>query len=176
MKFSGSGFFMLFQKLEVIMFCIGDKVLCPMHGAGFIENIESRQVGDITTDVYIVRLIGGLKLSIPKTIVDSSHIRAIICIEKAKDILECFSKLETCFDDNWSKRYKENIERIKSGDTYEVARVFKYLCMRNKLKGLSAGERKMYQISKQILLSELSMSLNKEKADVERLLTESLCN
>lgn len=156
------------------MFGIGDKVLCPMHGAGFIEDIVSRQTGDCMSDVYIVRLVGGLKLSLPAAIVNCSHIRAIICTEKAKEIITGFSEMQTSFDENWSRRYKENIERIKSGDTFEVARVYKYLCTRNMLKGLSAGERKMYQTARQILLSELSMSLDREKADVEKLLMESL--
>ena len=156
------------------MFSIGEKVLCPMHGAGFIEDIVQRQMGATFSDAYIVRLVGGLKLTIPASIVDCSHIRCIICVEKAREIVQGFADLEICFDENWSRRYKENIDRIKSGDTFEVARVYKYLCTRNMEKGLSAGERKMYQTARQILLSELSMSLEKEKAEVEKLLMDTL--
>ncbi|MBE6903803.1 MAG: CarD family transcriptional regulator [Ruminococcaceae bacterium] len=156
------------------MFKVGDKVLCPMHGAGYIESITRKETEGGEIDVYFVRLLGGLKLTIPETIADSSHMREIIEKETALSVIEGFEALETDFDDNWSKRYKENIERIKSGDAHEVSRVYKYLCLRNVTKGLSAGERKMYQTARQILLSELSMALDTDKSEIEKRLSDML--
>ncbi len=156
------------------MFKVGDKVLCPMHGAGYIESIGQKETENGNINVYFVRLLGGLKLTIPETIADSSHMREIIQKQTAQSVIDGFEALETDFDDNWSKRYKENIERIKSGDAYEVSRVYKYLCLRNVTKGLSAGERKMYQTARQILLSELSMALDADKGDIEKRLLDML--
>ncbi len=158
------------------MFCIGDKVSCPLHGAGVIENIEKR-VSDLgETDYFVVRLLGlGMKITIPIASAHSSGIRFVVSRETAQSILDDFRELVFEFDNNWTKRYRDNMDRLRTGDLFEVAKVYKSLAERNRIKGLSAGERKMLQSSKQILTSELMLSLDCEKTHIENLLIITTC-
>ncbi len=66
--------------------------------------------------------------------------------------------METDNNTNWNKRYRENLQRLKSGDLYELARVIKSLTRRDKERGLSTGERKMLHNAKQILISEIVLT------------------
>lgn len=153
------------------MYCIGDKVACPLHGAGIIENIISRSTSSVVTEFFVVRLKGiGLKITIPISSMENSGIRFIIKKNVAKELVDTFHLLEFDYDSNWTKRYRDNMERLKTGDITEIAKVYKSLAERNKIKGLSAGERKMHQQAKQILFSELMLSLDCEKCDIENYL------
>ncbi len=150
------------------MYCIGDKVVCPLHGAGIIENIITRSTSTVDTEFFVVRLLSiGLKITIPTSSMENSGIRYIITKKNAKNLVDTFHSLNFEYDSNWTKRYRDNMERLKTGDILEVAKVYKSLAERNKIKGLSAGERKMYQLAKQILFSELMLSLDCEKCDIE---------
>lgn len=158
-----------------LMFSIGDKVACPLHGAGIIENIEKRQSLNKQTDYLVVRLLGlGMRIIIPVASAYESGIRNVISKDDAKKLLLSFPELDFEFENNWTKRYRENMERLKSGNITEVARVYKFLAERNKEKGLSAGERKMLQSSKQILISELMLSLDCPKVEAEEALNNAI--
>jgi len=71
-------------------------------------------------------------------------------------------------------RYKENMERIKSGDLSHVAQVFRSLLLRERERGLSTAEKKMMTTAKQIVLSELIMSLDIERPEAEEILTNTI--
>lgn len=150
------------------MYAIGDKVVCPMHGAGVIEQIETRSINDTDQQYYVVSLfLGNIKIMVPVA-KESSQIRTVTHKEHAREILNALHDLETEQNSNWSKRYRENMDKLKTGDLIETAKVFKSLVLRNKEKTLSAGERKMLHSAKQILMSELMIALDTEFADLER--------
>ena len=138
------------------MFQIGDKVVHPMHGAGIIDDIVSERVGPTSQDYYVFKMpVGGLVLKIPTAKSKMVGLRDVVDTGEISQLLEAIPALAADMNSNWNHRYRENMERIKSGNLYEVARVIKGLKGREKEKGLSTGERKMLHTAKQILLSEL---------------------
>lgn len=150
------------------MFSIGDKIVYPMHGAGIIESIEEREILGEKKSYYVMKMpVGDMKVMIPINNVDCIGIRDIINRNEADRV---FKSLELECDEqtaNWNKRYRENMIKIKSGDVFEVAEVVKSLVSRERIKGLSTGERKMLNSAKQILISELVLAKNMNPMDVE---------
>ncbi len=141
------------------MFQTGDKIVHPMHGAGVVDSIVQKKVNGVVRDYYILKLpVGSMLVMIP---VESSReigVRAVIDREEAEKIIAAIPSIEVEVDQNWNRRYRENMARIKSGDLIEVARVVKSLMKRDFSRGLSTGERKMLHSAKQILISELVLS------------------
>ena len=138
------------------MFLIGDRVVHPMHGAGIIENIIEERLAGKLGRYYVFRMpVGGLVLKIPTDNCGSIGVRALSTAAQIEEIFHKIPSLPVEINSNWSRRYRENMERIKSGNLLEVARVIKTLMRRDKQRGLSNGERKMLHSAKQILLSEV---------------------
>lgn len=147
------------------MFTVGDLVAHPMHGAGVIDAIVQEKVAGSTQDYYVFKMpMGGLLLKIPVANSGAIGVRAIITPEEAELLIAAIPTLEVESSANWNKRYQENLQRLKSGDLREVARVIKGLMTRETRRGLSTGERKMLQTAKRILISEIVLT---EQADYE---------
>lgn len=150
------------------MFQIGDKVVHPMHGAGVIDGIVTEKIGSAVQDYYVFKMpVGGLVLKIPVATSQVIGLRAIVSAEEAAALLEAIGSMEVDMTSNWNHRYRENMDRLKSGDLYAVARVIKGLTYRDSERGLSNGERKMLHTAKQILVSELVLSLEQESRQIE---------
>ena len=141
------------------MYRIGDKVVHPMHGAGVIDSIVQRRVAGKLEDYYLLRLsVGSMTVMIPTGNTQEIGVRPIVSNEEAKDLLQALENIEVDMTQNWNRRYRENMVRLKSGDLLEVARVVKGLLLREGQRGLSNGERKMLRTAKQILISELVLA------------------
>lgn len=141
------------------MFSIGDMVVHPMHGAGVIDGIVAEKNGGVMQDYYVFKmLVGGLLLKIPTANSDVIGLRPISDRKAVNEMLAAIPAMEIDDNANWNKRYRENLERLKSGNLYELARVVKSLTHRDKERGLSTGERKMLHNAKQILLSEMVLT------------------
>ena len=150
------------------MFSIGERVVHPKHGAGVIDDISVERIAGVRQEYYVFKMpVGGLLLKIPTANSSVIGLRTIITAQEAETLLVTIPTLETENNANWNKRYQENMQRLKSGDLYEVARVIKTLVHRDRQRGLSTGERKMLHSARQILLSELVLSTEREKDDVE---------
>lgn len=159
------------------MYSIGDKVAYPMHGAGIIEAIEKREVLGEVNEYYVLRMsYDDMKVMFPTTGVAADSIRNIIDAKEADRVIEHFRDFFEQTTDNWNKRYRENSMHIKSGNIYETAQVVKMLMYRDKLKGLSSGERKMLASAKQILISEIVLSKGMPQKEVDGMLTEIVLN
>ena len=157
------------------MFKVGDKVVHPMHGAGVIDSIVSEKINGTVRDYYVfVMPHGGLVLKIP---LDSSGLvglRAVVDAPYAEAVIAAVGGLETSTTVNWSQRYRENLERLKSGNLYEVARVIKTLMLRDAQRGLSTGERKMLHSAKQIFISEIALVMGNSYDEIEGRLNSSV--
>lgn len=141
------------------MYQIGDKVVHPMHGAGVIDSIVQRKVAGKLEDYYLLKLsVGSMTVMIPTGNTQEIGVRPIVSSEEAKDLLRALENIEVDMTQNWNRRYRENMVRLKSGDLLEVARVVKGLLLRESQRGLSNGERKMLRTAKQILISELVLA------------------
>lgn len=153
------------------MFNIGDKVVYPMHGAGIIESIEEKEVLGEKQKYYIMKLpIGEMKVMIPMNNVEEIGLRAIIDAEGVQKVVGILEGEKSKMSQNWNRRYRANMEKIKTGDIFEVAEVVRNLAMRDAEKGLSTGERKMLDNARQILISELVLAQDStEEAVAEEL-------
>ena len=150
------------------MFQIGDKVVHPMHGAGIVESIVQKEVNGVTREYYILKLpVRSMVVMVPTEHSGEIGVRPVVGSAEADRILASISQLPVEAVSSWNRRYRMNMERMKSGNLFEVARVVKSLILRENDRGLSTGERKMLHAAKQILISELVMSKDSSYEDVE---------
>ncbi|MBR4098459.1 MAG: CarD family transcriptional regulator [Clostridium sp.] len=150
------------------MYQVGDKVVHPMHGAGVVERIVQRKVDGITREYYVLKLpVRSMEVMIPTENSGEIGVRPVIAPDQADQVLASISQIEADMTRNWNQRYRENLERLKSGDLFQVAHVVKGLMLRDRKRGLSTGERKMLHTAKQILISELVLSQDSDYEEVE---------
>ncbi|MCC8161291.1 MAG: CarD family transcriptional regulator [Oscillospiraceae bacterium] len=155
------------------MYCVGDKVVHPLHGAGTIEEIKEMEIVGKKRQYYVVKFaIGSMVTNIPIESSDSIGIRPVIDKQEAKNVLQCFRDADVEDDANWNKRQRDNLIKIKSGDIYQVLAVLKELMYREKLKGLSTSERKTLCSAKQIVVSELVLSEVADIGDIESIMND----
>ena len=157
-------------------FRIGDKVVYPHHGAATIESREKKELFGEKREYFILKLAyGELTLMVP---IDSTEEVGLREVTPAKEMPKVFKVLkkkeETQNTTNWSRRFKANVEKLRSGDIYKVAEVVRSLHQRDKEKGLSAGEKRMLTKARQILVSELTFSQDCDEEAAEELLDEVL--
>ncbi|MBA2311426.1 MAG: CarD family transcriptional regulator [Actinobacteria bacterium] len=157
-------------------FDIGDKVVYPHHGAAVIERVEERELMGEPREYYILKLAyGELTLMVPTDSTEDVGIREITPAKEMPKVFKVLKKNEpTTNTTNWSRRFKANVEKLKSGDIYQVADVVRSLHQRDQEKGLSAGEKRMLTKARQILVSELTFSQNCNEEQAEQLLDEVL--
>ena len=150
------------------MFQIGDKVVHPMHGAGIVESIVQKEVNGVTREYYILKLpVRSMVVMVPTEHSGEIGVRPVVGSAEADRILASISQRPVEAVSSWNRRYRMNMERMKSGNLFEVARVVKSLTLRENDRGLSTGERKMLHAAKQILISELVMSKDSSYEDME---------
>ena len=150
------------------MFQIGDKVVHPMHGAGVIDSIVEERISGSRVQFYVFKMpISGLTLKIPTANAQMIGVRLIHAASEIESVIRKIPQLSVDMTANWNHRYRENMERIKSGDLVEVAGVIKALMHRDSERGLSNGERKMLHNAKQILISEVVLAENVAYGDAE---------
>ena len=157
------------------MFQIGDKVVHPMHGAGIVDSIVQKKVNGVMREYYVLKLpVRAMVVMVPTENCEEIGVRPIVDREQADRVLAAIPDIQVEMTQNWNRRYRENMERIKSGDLFEVARVVKGLMLRDVQKGLSTGERKMLHSAKQILISEIVMCQSSSYEDVEERINQAL--
>ena len=156
------------------MFNVGDKIVYPMHGAGVIDAIEEKDILGEKQAYYILKMPGEVKVMIPTAKADEVGVRNIIDKDSADKVFGVLEKDETEMDKNWNKRYRDNMEKMKSGDIYEIADVVRNLSFKKKKKGLSTGEKKMLNNAKQILVSELVLAEHSNEDEVEQLIDNKI--
>ncbi|HHY42416.1 MAG TPA: CarD family transcriptional regulator [Thermoanaerobacterales bacterium] len=143
------------------MFNIGDKVVYPMHGAGIIEAIEEKEILGEKQKYYVMRMpIGNMKVMIPLKNIKDIGVRQVAGDDEIAEVLNILRGEKSKMSANWNRRYRANMEKIKSGNIFQLAEVVRNLTIRDKEKGLSTGERKMLENAKHILVSEIVLSKN----------------
>jgi len=157
------------------MFVIGDKIVYPMHGAGIIEDIEEKEILGDTGSYYILKLpIGNMKLMIPVKNFQELGLRDIVDEKTIDEVVTVLGRGQDEEENNWNKRYRKNMDKIKTGDIYMVAEVVRNLHLLDAEKGLSTGEKKMLNNAKQILVSEFVLVKNMSKEDVEQYINDNI--
>ena len=156
------------------MFNIGDKVVHPLHGAGVVVAIEEKSILNERQSYYIIKMPGEVKVMVPIAKAVEIGVRNIIDKVSAMKVINILEKESTEMSMNWNKRYRDNMERMKTGNIYEVADIVRNLTFKQKDKGLSTGEKKMLLNAKQILVSELVLVEKKEKSEIEELVDNKI--
>lgn len=157
-------------------FQVGDLAVYPAHGVGRIEAIESRDINGGKHEFYILKIIeNGMVIMIPTNNVKSVGLRDVIGKNDIPKVYEVIRKKKSQASDNqtWNRRYREYMEKIKTGSLYDVAAVFRDLFMLKLTKDLSFGERKLLDTAQSLLLKELSLANDTDEAtilnEIERL-------
>lgn len=157
------------------MFRVGDRVVYPMHGAGTIEGIEQKEVLGKTHRYYVLNLpISDMKVMIPVDNSEEIGLRDVIDPEEVEQVLDVLRQECTPMSTNWNRRYRNNLEKIKTGDIFEVAEVVRNLTARDREKPLSSGERKMLDSAREILLSELILATDWDREQAIQIIDEIL--
>ncbi len=159
---------------EQVRFAAGDMAVYPTHGVGQIETIKVQKVGGIDQTFYVLKLLeSGMTIMIPTTSSRTIGLRPVISqneVKQVEDILrDRDSKIST---QTWNRRYRDYMDKIKTGSAFEVATVVRDLLVLKSDKELSYGERKMMDTAKGLLIRELSVARQMDEEQVEQQLEE----
>lgn len=156
------------------MFNQGDKISYPMHGAGIVEAIEEKDFLDEKRSYYVLKFSDGdIKVHVPVKNAEKAGLRRIISSDEYDKVMDSFKNdSDEEESTNWNRRNRENLEKMKSGDVFEIASVIKSLLKREATKSLSSSEKKMLGTSMQILVSELAEAAGKNDEEVRDIISQ----
>lgn len=146
-------------------FLKGDMAVYPAHGVGCIESIESKEINGENMNFYMMKIVdNGMVIMIPTANVESVGLREVI---KQKDVPEVYRIMQAKASDpdkqTWNRRFREYMDKIKTGSIYDIAEVFRDLFQLKLEKDLSFGERKLLDTAQNLLVQELSMAKNMDE-------------
>jgi CarD family transcriptional regulator len=152
------------------VFAEGDMAVYPAHGVGVIRAIEKQQVAGIDQTFYVLEIIGNsMRIMIPTSSSENVGLRSIVNKKEASEVLNILRDRAIEVDSQtWNRRYREYMEKIKTGSIFEVAAVLRDLFLLSVDKDLSYGERKMLDTAKGLLVRELSIAQNVEEDKISR--------
>jgi len=141
----------------------------PAHGVGVIEKIETQEISGCQMDFYVMRILdNNMIIMIPTKNVNNVGLREIIDQAEVLKLYSILEKRDVCIDNQtWNRRYREYMEKIKTGSVFEVAEVYRDLLMLKLEKDLSFGERKMLDTARTLLVKEISLARNVEEDQIE---------
>ena len=141
-------------------FAVGDKAVYPVHGVAEVVALESRDIGGSNTPVYILKILDtGMKIMVPTINAGSVGLRDLISSKQVKEVISILKSRDIPRDtQTWNRRYREYMEKIKTGSVFEIAEVMRDLCVLRTTKELSFGERKMLDTARGLLTKELALA------------------
>ncbi|MBW2641854.1 MAG: CarD family transcriptional regulator [Deltaproteobacteria bacterium] len=157
------------SKQKVREFKVGDLAVYPAHGVGKINSIESKIVNGEEHDFYMMRIIENeMTIMIPTWNVEQVGLRDVIDEKDIFKVYDVMKKREESSGDTqtWNRRYREYMEKIKTGSLYDVAEVYRDLSLLKLTKDLSFGERKLYDTAQTLLVMELSTARNTDEQTI----------
>ncbi len=156
------------RSTEPLNLSVGDKAVHPLHGLGEVSSIEHREVGGVSGDFYILRILDkGMRVMVPKNSASSSGLRAVMSEKDANAVLDTLRAPETAVDlQPWSRRFRAYTEMMKSGSPHEVAKVLRDMFRLKFDKDLSFGERRLLDQAKSLLMKELAAAKKISEADL----------
>jgi CarD family transcriptional regulator len=158
-----------------VKFKKGDTVIYPQHGACIVQGTKKMAFDGSSRDYLILRsVIGEMTLSVPVENTEAVGVRPPVNADELDDLVSVLSKPDPRVPSNWSRRFKNHQEKLKSGDVYQVAEVVRNLAARNRDAALSAAERTMYERARINLISEIAPALKVSAEDAEKFLDEAL--
>lgn len=143
-------------------FTVGEKAVYPVHGVAEVVALEERDIGGRQTNVYILKILDtGLKIMVPTTNAGAVGLRELISAKQVKEVYSILKSRDIPRDtQTWNRRYREYMEKIKTGSVFEIAEVLRDLCVLRQSKELSFGERKMLETARGLVVKELAIAKN----------------
>lgn len=160
-------------------FAVGDKAVYPVHGVAEVVGLEQRDIGGSSTAVYILKILDtGMKIMVPTINAGSVGLRFLITSKEVKEVFEILKARDIPRDtQTWNRRYREYMEKIKTGSVFEIAEVMRDLSVLRATKDLSFGERKMLETARGLLIKELAIAKgvgeDKLSAEVEAIFAQA---
>ena len=160
-----------------VNFQIGDKAVYPAHGVAEVTGIESKEIGGKKHTFYILRILeNGMRIMVPTSNVAAVGLRSICNKSDVKEVYDILKTREVSVDgQTWNRRYREYMEKIKTGSVFEIAEVLRDLSLLKTDKELSFGERKMLDTARNLLVKELAIAKGIKEEKVARELDEIFC-
>ena len=160
------------------MFSVGDMAVYPAHGVGVIEAEEKKIIGGVEKTFFVMRILDNdMTVLIPKDNINRIGLRSIISKEEVDKVYDILKEKKVSFSNQtWNRRYREYMEKIKSGSIFELAQVLRDLHLISHDKQLSFGERRMLDTAKNLLIKELSLAEKKEEKEIEEKINKILAN
>ncbi|GDX33974.1 transcriptional regulator [Actinomycetes bacterium] len=153
----------------------GDTVIYPQHGACIVLNMKRMKAFGKTQDYLILRtVINEMTLSIPVEQISTVGVRPPVSSSELQDLVAVLAKADPRVPANWSRRFKNHQEKLKSGDVYQVAEVVRNLAARDRDSALSAAEKTMYDRARVNLISEIQPALRVSTEEAELYLDKAL--
>jgi len=158
------------------MFKVGDIVVYPAHGVAEVESVEDREISGSTMPFFILKILDTqMTVMVPVANVKNVGIRELIGKKGIDQVMGILKQRSVHVDNQtWNRRYREYMEKIKSGSAFEIAEVLRDLNILKRGKELSFGERKMYDTARNLLVNEISISMKIDKKDAERMILSAL--
>ena len=157
------------------MFSAGDKIVYPMHGAGFICGVEEMKILGEKKKYYIFKLpCSEINVMIPVDSETAVGIRPVADMAVVSDAVELLKAESSEMDSNWNRRYRDNMEMLKSGDIMKVAEVVRNLMRMDRRKSLSSGEGKLLNNAHQILVSEMMLAMDITSDEAKKVIEEAV--
>ena len=156
------------------MFKIGELLVYPAHGVGVLEAIETREVSGCHQLFYIMRILeNDMIIMIPKNNAKEIGLRHIISKEEIAKVYKLLKdhNLVSNNGQSWNRRYREYVEKIKTGSVFDVARVLKELILIRDKRGLSFSERKLLETVRRLLIKEISIAQDLPEKTIEKEIT-----
>lgn len=154
----------------MVAFNVGDNAVYPGYGVGEITSIETKEISGTRLTFYSLKILDtGMKIMVPKHNAEAVGLRPIISRDEASKVIDILKEKEIKVDNQtWNRRYREYMEKIKTGSVYEIAEVLRDLFLLKVDKELSFGERKMLDTARGLLLKELSLATGKDELQREQ--------
>ena len=151
-------------------FNIGDKAVYPGHGVAEVMGLERREIAGSAMEFYVLRVLeNDMKVMVPKSNANAVGLRRIVGEQQIKEVYGVLERRgEKISTATWNRRYREYMEKIKTGSLMEIAAVLRDLSILRTDKDLSFGERKMLDTARTLLVQELALAKGVENSDVVR--------
>ncbi len=153
----------------------GETVIYPQHGACIVVGTKKIEAFGSKQEYLILKtIIHEMELKVPTAKAHEVGVRPPVSADELEDLVSVLSKADPRVPSNWSRRFKNHQEKLKSGDVYQVAEVVRNLAARNRDASLSAAERTMYERARINLISEIAPALKVSTEEAEKFLNEAL--
>lgn len=163
------------SAFSTLPFQVGDVAVYPAHGVGEVKSIESREISGSTHTFYVLQILeNGMKIMVPTNNINAVGLREIISRDEVEAVYDILKERDIPMDDKqtWNRRYREYMDKIKTGSIYEISEVYRDLSLLRQEKELSFGERKLLDQARSLLVKELAFAERRDEDEIELELQE----